>query len=150
MVKVLDDFDPDRHLLLLLDAAARRSGRELGDRIGPSIPGMRGSFGMVLGRLPAEGARPSELAELAGITKQAMGQRLVELEARGWIRVDRDPDDRRARLVRRTPEGDAVRVVVAGAIAAAVADWAERVGADRYATCKAVLAELGGIGPDDR
>src|SRR5215207_2075792 len=50
----------------------------------------------------ADGYRPSELAERAGISKQAMNQLLQTLERMGYIRRDEGAEDGRARIVRFT------------------------------------------------
>jgi DNA-binding MarR family transcriptional regulator len=52
-----------------------------------------------------EGTRISVLAERAGITKQAMGQLLVELEAKGYVQSRVDPTDKRAKIVSFTAFG---------------------------------------------
>lgn len=52
-----------------------------------------------------KGIRPTEIARRAGISKQAVGQVLDELEAAGLVERIIDPADKRARLVRFTPAG---------------------------------------------
>jgi DNA-binding MarR family transcriptional regulator len=52
-----------------------------------------------------EGTRPSELAQRLGISKQAVGQLIGELEEMGVVRREPDPSDRRASLVRFTEHG---------------------------------------------
>jgi DNA-binding MarR family transcriptional regulator len=55
--------------------------------------------------LDTDGTRITTLAERAGVTKQAMGQLVRELEQRGYIsRID-DPSDRRAALISFTALG---------------------------------------------
>ncbi|MEZ5183654.1 MAG: MarR family transcriptional regulator, partial [Acidimicrobiales bacterium] len=120
----------------------RRVGRELPGRLPVDVVGLRGSAGRTLGVLPAGGARPSQLAEGTSITKQAMGERLAEMEQRGWITIEPDPTDGRARIVRRTAEGDRVRAATERAIASVEAELAAQVGATRWATFLEVLGEL--------
>jgi len=55
--------------------------------------------------LAVQGARLGELAELAGMSKQAMGKLVDQCEAWGLVRREADPRDGRARLVRFTPTG---------------------------------------------
>ncbi len=55
--------------------------------------------------LDLEGTRVTVLAERAGMTKQAMGQVLVDLERRGYVARSTDPADRRALLVTLTEAG---------------------------------------------
>ena len=132
----------DAHVLALLDAAQRRAGEDM-DRLTVGIAdGMRGSFARILALTPAGGARPTELAEAAGISKQAVGQRLQELLDRGWMVLDRDPGDHRARIARRTPEGDRVHALLVAAIGSLDHEWRDGVGGERYATFLEVLEEL--------
>jgi DNA-binding MarR family transcriptional regulator len=49
-----------------------------------------------------EAARISELAERAGMTKQSMGALVGYLEQRGYVSVTPDPQDGRAKIVRRS------------------------------------------------
>ena len=55
-----------------------------------------------------EGRRPGELAEQAGMTKQAMNQLLQSLETLGYLRRSDDEEDGRARVVHFTDRGLAV------------------------------------------
>jgi DNA-binding MarR family transcriptional regulator len=55
-----------------------------------------------------DGSRPSDLAERAGISKQAMNQLLQSLEQLGYLRRTPDERDARARIVRLTERGRAV------------------------------------------
>lgn len=119
-----------------------RANREVGQLVAPRVPTMRGSFGRLLGTIPDEGARQTELAEGMWITKQSLGERLRALEERGWISIEPDPADRRARIVRRTPEGTRIRELTEQAMDEMEARWASEVGAERYRVFREVLAEL--------
>jgi DNA-binding MarR family transcriptional regulator len=55
--------------------------------------------------LSTAGIRPTDLAALVDVSKQAMGQSLAELEARGFVEYVDDPSDGRARLVRLSKGG---------------------------------------------
>jgi DNA-binding MarR family transcriptional regulator len=134
----------DVHVLALLGALDRRIDRDLRELRSAYAAGMRGSHGRILGQIADEGSRPSALA--AGwISKQAIGQRIRELEERGWVSVAADPSDRRAVVVRRTEAGERVRDATVAAIAAMEERWAAAVGAERYAAFRAVLDELGSV-----
>lgn len=142
--KVIDDVPDPRppHVLAALERLDRRIDADLrGHRIG-ELEGMRGSYGRILDLIDAGGSRPSELAAGSWITKQAVGQRVRELEARGWVAVEPDPTDGRAVVVRRTPAGDRVRRMARRAIEQVEEAWAEQVGPERYAVFRAVLDEL--------
>lgn len=55
--------------------------------------------------LALDGARLSELAELAGMSKQAMGKLVDQCEAWGLVTREADERDGRAKRVRFTPAG---------------------------------------------
>ena len=55
--------------------------------------------------LALEGSRLTELAERAGVTKQAMGDLVDQCEAWGLVTRAPDPRDGRARIVKFTPAG---------------------------------------------
>jgi len=67
--------------------------------------GVRPAHSAVIRHLPEAGARLTELAARAGITKQNMAYLVGHLEECGYLRVTRDRRDARARLVRFTPKG---------------------------------------------
>lgn len=69
----------------------------------------------LISNLDLEGTRITTLAQRAGVSKQAMGQLVVDLEQRGYIERLPDPNDGRASLVKFTEKGwqllqDAYRV----------------------------------------
>ena len=69
--------------------------------------------------LATEGSRLTELAQRAGMTKQAMGNLVDQCEAWGMVTRELDPHDARARQLRFTDSGlawlDAYRAAVAQA-----------------------------------
>jgi DNA-binding MarR family transcriptional regulator len=69
--------------------------------------------------LATEGSRLTELAQSAGMTKQAMGTLVNQCEAWGMVTREPDPHDARARQLRFTATGlawlDAYRAAVAQA-----------------------------------
>ena len=141
---MVDELRDDVHVLAALGALDRRIDRDMRHLRSAEAAGLRGSHGRILGEIADEGSRPSALA--AGwISKQAMGQRIRELEARGWVSVGPDPSDGRAVLVHRTEAGRRVRDAAVAAIAAMEERWAAAVGAERYATFRAVLEALGSL-----
>jgi len=95
--------------------------------------------------LALEGARLTDLAELAGMSKQAMGNLVTQCEA--WGLVDRAPDsrDQRARQVRFTATGLAWLQAFERAVAQAEAEFRQEVGAE-VATVVAIGLEAYGQG----
>lgn len=76
---------------------------------GCGFEGMTPAFASLMPLLDATGARPSALAQRAGITKQAISQLVQELEKRGYVEQIPDPTDTRAKIVRLTARGVALR-----------------------------------------
>ena len=83
--------------------------------------------------LPAEGARLTELASLAGMTKQAMGDLVTQCEAWGLIERLPDPLDARAKRVCFTHTGRVWLKAFEAAVAQAEAEFQTEVG-DAIAT----------------
>lgn len=129
------------HLLAALDTFEARIADALVERAPLVGVRLRGSHGRILHLLGPAGTRPSQLAE-GWISKQAVGMRVQELVRMGLVVVEPDPADRRASLVRRTPEGDGVRdrtLAVAHDIERQLRD---EIGAERYDAFRLVLDEL--------
>ena len=59
----------------------------------------------LISNLDLEGTRITTLADRAGVSKQAMGQLVADLEQRGYIERTPDPNDGRASLVQFTDQG---------------------------------------------
>lgn len=79
-----------------------RAARELG------FEEAKSSHNAVFGTLSVEGERSVDLAARAGITRQSMGEVIREMVGLGLLEMVTDPSDRRAKLVRYTPEGLAI------------------------------------------
>jgi DNA-binding MarR family transcriptional regulator len=152
MTSVKDDVALDApHIGQLLWAAlqqARADGMAMVAADAAGIGPLSSAHARLLAQLPAGGARVTELAAAARITKQALGQLAAQLADRGYVEIVPDPDDRRAKLIRCTPRGERARQAVR-AVAATLEDrWRARVGEARYAVFRDVLAELGHAAPD--
>jgi DNA-binding MarR family transcriptional regulator len=78
--------------------------------------------------LAVQGARLTELAQSAGMSKQAMGDLVDQCEAWGLVRRERDSRDARARLVQFTPAGLAWLQAFREAVAQAEAEFRAEVG----------------------
>jgi DNA-binding MarR family transcriptional regulator len=89
-----------------------------------------------------QGVSITELGERVGMTKQGCGQFVTQLVESGHLRAVAHPDDRRVRVVRRTPKADRVLAAVRDRNLAIEAGWADRVESDRYAVFREVLEEL--------
>lgn len=69
----------------------------------------------VMAHVTYEGIRLTELANKAGITKQAMSELVIDLERRGYLQRIADPHDRRAKLIGFTVRGRAAIEAAMGA-----------------------------------
>ena len=80
--------------------------------------------------LPTEGARLTELARRADMTKQAMGALVTQCEAWGMVTRQGDPADGRARKVRFTATGLAWLDAYTQAVAQAEQEMRSAIGMD--------------------
>ena len=80
--------------------------------------------------LALQGSRLTELAQRAGMSKQAMGDLVDQCEAWGLVARRPDPHDTRARRVHFTPSGLAWLQAFKDAVAQAEAEFRAEVGAD--------------------
>jgi DNA-binding MarR family transcriptional regulator len=93
--------------------------------------------------IPPEGIRITDLAAIAGITKQALGELADWLENSGFVTSSRAQHDGRVRLITRTPRGDAAAQTTQRAIADVERRWREELGAERFDVMKQALRDLG-------
>ena len=100
------------------------------------------------------GTRSTALAQRAGVTKQAMSQLVRLMERQGYLEQVPDPTDTRAKVVRMTERGDAVKTAcvevreelnqkVAGALGMSEA---ERL-AENLAAATGLFGEISGSNP---
>src|SRR4051795_10596018 len=68
-------------------------------------PDIKPAHNFLFAILGDEGDRAANLAQRAGITRQSMGEVIRDLVDLGILEMVPDPDDRRAKIVRYTPEG---------------------------------------------
>lgn len=74
-------------------------------REGVHFPEARQAFNPVFIHLPADGCRLTDLAEKAGMTKQAMAEIVEQLIEMGYLARFPDPSDKRAKIIVRTDKG---------------------------------------------
>ncbi|WP_437547693.1 MarR family transcriptional regulator [Sorangium sp. So ce367] len=90
---------------LLLRSARLLDERAVARVVRRGATGVRRAHTALMPYIDLEGTRQIDLAERAGVTKQAVGQLVEELEAAGVVERTPDPEDRRAKRVRFTPHG---------------------------------------------
>ena len=133
---------PD-HLPRCLEAVSRRLSADLGARLRGQSAELRGSHRRILQMIPPEGIRITDLAALAGMTKQALGEFIDGLERTGFVVSRKHAADGRVRIVSRTQAGDAATAETQAAIASVEQQWRAELGADRYDSMFTALRDLG-------
>jgi DNA-binding MarR family transcriptional regulator len=103
---------------------------------------IRPTHGCVFRFVRGDGMRLTELAELAGMTKQSVGEVVDDLAARGYVERVPDPLDGRAKLIRLTDRGAEAQQVGFGLFAELEGRWAERFGPERFAELREILEEI--------
>jgi len=116
----------DEHVLVALRRAKLR--------------GLRKGHGYVIQRLIVGPSTASEIADLLGVSQQAVSKTVGELVSLGYVRQSVDRRDRRRRQLTLTARGRRAVAVSAAARADLLRDIAEQAGERRFATVQAVLA----------
>jgi DNA-binding MarR family transcriptional regulator len=90
---------------------------------------IREGYGCVFGFIDIDnGSRLTELAERSGLTKQAVGEVIPELEQLGYVTREPDPRDRRAKIIKLTPKGRDACLTGRRLFAEIEREWAEQFG----------------------
>ena len=100
---------------------------------------LRSTHTTLLSNMDLSGSTVTVAADRAGISKQAMGRLATELEAAGYIRVEADPKDARARILQLTKTGKKLMLDSLEVMAELERRYARSIGRDRLA------AVLGGL-----
>jgi DNA-binding MarR family transcriptional regulator len=92
-----------------------------------------------------DGWRPTEVAARAQMTKQAANRLIRHLERRGYLTLEPDPSDQRARIVRLTDRGWALIAAIRRIVEQVEVEWSRRLGPGRFRALRAALKELGDL-----
>ena len=103
---------------------------------------------IVLHSLGEQGARPSDLATRAAVTRQAITKVVDDLERLGLVRREPDSTDGRGVIVRYTERGLAGLQLARRRMAELEQEFAKTVGQRRWSTVRGVLEKLFHFGPD--
>jgi DNA-binding MarR family transcriptional regulator len=124
---------------VVLEAMLAEFRVELGDS---EFSDIRPSHGCIFRFVKDEGMRLTDLAELAGMTKQSVGEIVDDLVARGYVERIADPADRRAKLICLTDRGKEAQGHGFSLFAKVEAHWIERYGRDRIAQLRETLEAI--------
>jgi DNA-binding MarR family transcriptional regulator len=86
--------------------------------------------------------RPSEAAELAGLSKQSVNDLLGELERAGYLTREPHPTDGRGRIVRLTTQGQRLQRTAHQISRDLEADWDAQIGETRIKLLKRTLEDM--------
>jgi DNA-binding MarR family transcriptional regulator len=126
---------PRRPIAALLNEVKVAAVRKLFQRLGQEgFEHVREGHGCVFGFIDIQhGSRLTELAERAGLTKQAVGEAATELERLGYVERVPDPSDRRAKIIKLTPSGVDACLTGRRIFAEIEREWAEELGEELVA-----------------
>jgi len=132
-------------VLLLGAARAVVDGVDAGVRA-RGFADLRPAHGFAFTLLSGGGATIVELAQHLGVTKQAAGQMVDDLVAKGYVERRPHPTDARARLVVLTDRGWACTRAADAAAEETLRPWAEQMGERRLNELRADLARIAAPG----
>ncbi len=120
-------------LVRLLSADMIRSAHERGHAQ------IRAAHDPVFATLPSQGARASDMAVRAGITKQSMGEAIRDMVDLGLLEMTEDPTDRRAKLVTFSDAGMELAKDGKRHMYALEQQWKDKFGEENYEIAREVL-----------
>ncbi|MGH3505894.1 MAG: MarR family winged helix-turn-helix transcriptional regulator [Nocardioidaceae bacterium] len=135
--------EADAPLLRLLTLVTQQMSQDLLNR--QHLAGYddsRSAHHAVFAHIPPEGIRLVDLAERAGVTKQAMSELVVDLERLGYLRRRPDPADGRAKLIELTERGWKIVNSALDAFASMEQELADRLGPTRLRQLRRTLLDM--------
>jgi DNA-binding MarR family transcriptional regulator len=146
-----DPSETAASLPALLRAARRTYASAVRDALSAAgyddVP-RNGSY--VLGAMARSEVALSRIIADLGVSKQAAGQLVDTLVARGYLHRSVDPEDRRRLTLGLTERGRDAATVIRTAVAGVDSELAGRVGEDRLDELRGVLAALADLGDETR
>ncbi|MDP8929804.1 MAG: MarR family transcriptional regulator [Actinomycetota bacterium] len=129
VLRPLLDWFETRHLELMADAG---------------FDDVRRAHNSVFVNLPREGRRLTDLADVADISKQAMGELVDDLVDKGYLERIPDPTDGRAKLIMWAERGERAHHATLDAFAKIEQELADSFGRDRFDDLHRGLLDLVG------
>ena len=102
---------------------------------------IRPTHGCVFRFVRDDGMRLTDLAQLAGMTKQSVGELVDDLVDLGYVERIPDPEDRRAKLICLTERGIEAQRVGFGLLEDIESRWAKRFGTARVRQLRELLEQ---------
>ena len=109
---------------------------------GLGYKGLKLSFAAILSKISFAGSRLVDIAEMNGMTKQAIGQLATEIEALGYIKRIPDPHDGRAKNLIFTELGQRLIQDSIDAVDEVEKEFAALIGDDKIRQLNQILTEL--------
>ncbi len=106
-----------------------------------NIPTLSRSQSMVMICLEEGIRRPSALARKLRVSRQAMQKTLADMEAKGYLRLVSDPEDRRAKFVRLSKIGKQRQDIAKKCLRTMESELSTRLGAAKITALTRTLAD---------
>ncbi|MDQ3641863.1 MAG: MarR family winged helix-turn-helix transcriptional regulator [Actinomycetota bacterium] len=135
--------DEDTPLLLLLVVAERHMVNALQEHlVTAGFHDHRAVHHTVMAHVTHDGIRTTELAQRAGVTKQAMSELVRDLVALGYLQTKPDPHDGRAKLITFSERGQRAVDVAMSAFDAMEEALGKRIGPQALLSLRRILVRL--------
>ena len=132
-----------QHLVALLGSVKEDLLEEMFRRVeAAGYTDLRPSHSCIFRYLDVDGSKLSELADLSGMSKQAFGEHVANVEALGYVTRVPDPADGRAKLIVPTPRGREALMLGREIFADLEREWAAAIGEERVAALRDTLEEI--------
>jgi len=89
--------------------------------------------------------RASQFVGACGVSKQAVSQQIAQLEKRGYIHSEPDPQDQRARILSLSERGEAAQVFVRQIFGEVEESWGQQLGARDASSLRRILERLADV-----
>ena len=134
--------DDNLNTIAMLGRSYSKYGFQIVDGVvGAGFP-VRPKHSAVFAQIGPEGARAVDLARRAGMSAQAMGEIIDELETDGYVERIPDPSDRRAKIVRLTPLGRENQAAGERAAMGVEKEIVRRIGTEGHRQLRGLLQQL--------
>jgi DNA-binding MarR family transcriptional regulator len=133
----------DLPLIGLLAELKAAVAEDLYDRLGEAgYDDLRPAHGCVFSTIDEAGARLTALADRSGLTKQAVGEAVADLERLGYVERVPDPLDGRAKIIKLTERGARAIALAREIMSDIERGFADGVGEERFTDFRNTLREL--------